>query len=126
MNKHLSIRIAWHDNKWNGTVCNHLAQNTYCIHLPRVLAEKNNILEEQNAGKRWSEIQDTFLPPCKAEGGAFMNTNSYKRTFNHPYNSSKNKDLPQFELKPTSINIPPFSSFAIPFLVDAKKQSKRQ
>lgn len=124
MNKHLSIRIAWHDNKWNGTVCNHPAQNTYCIHLPRVLAEKNNILEEQNAGKPWSEIQDTFLPPCKAEGGAFMNTNSYKRTFNHPYNSSKNKDLPHFALKPTSINIPPFSSFAVPFWWMLKNNQK--
>jgi ATP-dependent exoDNAse (exonuclease V) alpha subunit len=124
MNKHLSIRIAWHDNKWNGTVCNHPAQNTYCIHLPRVLAEKNNILEEQNAGKPWSEIQDTFLPPCKAEGGAFMNTNSYKRTFNHPYNSSKNKDLPHFALKPTSINTPPFSSFAVPFWWMLKNNQK--
>lgn len=124
MNKHLSIRIAWHDNKWNGTICNHPAQNSYCIHLPRVLAEKNSILEEQNAGKSWNEIQDTFLPPCKAEGGAFMNTNSYKRTFNHPYNSSKNKDLPHFALKPTTINIPSFSSFAVPFWWMLKSNQK--
>ncbi|WP_445457722.1 ATP-dependent DNA helicase [Flavobacterium sp. HNIBRBA15423] len=115
MNKHLSIRIAWHDNKWNGTVCNHPSQNTYCIHLPRISAEKKADLEEKNAGKSWNKIQDTFLPPCKAEGGAFMNTIAYKRTFNHPYNRPNGKDLPHLALKPTTVSVPPFSSFVVPF-----------
>lgn len=129
MNKHLSIRIAWHDNKWNGTVCNHPAQNTYCIHLPRILAEKNDTIEGQNAGKSWNEIQDSFLPPCKSEGGGFMNTKPYKRTFNHPYNNSYNNDSPHAVLKPTTFTIPPFSSFAVPFwwmLKNNQKELKTQ
>lgn len=125
MNKHLSIRIAWHDNKWNGTVCNHPAQNTYCIHLPRILAEKNDTIEEQNAGKSWNEIQDSFLPPCKSEGGGFMNTMAYKRTFNHPYNNSYNNDSPHSVLKPTTFTIPPFSSFAVPFWWMLKSNQKK-
>ncbi|MCV9933029.1 ATP-dependent RecD-like DNA helicase [Flavobacterium sp. LS1R47] len=124
MNKHLSIRIAWHDNKWNGTVCNHPAQNTYCKHLPRILSEKNDTVEEQNAGKLWNEIQDTFLPPCKAEGGAFMNTMAYKRTFNHPYSRPNGKEIPHSALKPTTFTIPPFSSFAVPFWWMLKNNQK--
>lgn len=124
MNKHLSIRIAWHDNKWNGTVCNHPAQNTYCIHLPRILAEKNDTVEEQNAAKPWNEIQDSFLPPCKSEGGAFMNTMAYKRTFNHPYSRPNGKEIPHSALKPTTFTIPPFSSFAVPFWWMLKNNQK--
>ncbi|TBX68343.1 hypothetical protein EZL74_08510 [Flavobacterium silvisoli] len=124
MNKHLSIRIAWHDNKWNGSICKHPAQNTYCKHLPRILAEKNDVLEEQNAGKAWNEIQGTFLPPCKAEGGAFMNTSGYKRLFIHPYSHNSGKDIPHAALKPTTIDVPPFSSFAVPFKWMLKNNQK--
>jgi len=118
MHKHLSIRIAWHDSQWNGTICKHPAQNAFCIHLPRILKEKDSTiekLEENNAGKSWHELKNGFLPPCKAEGGAFMNTISYDREFNHPYYKPNQKDIPHNALKPTKITIPPFNSFAVPF-----------
>ncbi|MBB2147373.1 ATP-dependent DNA helicase [Pedobacter gandavensis] len=114
MNKHLSIRVAWHDSAWNGKICRHPTQNTFCIHLPRILKEKNDELEENNAGIEWSSLPDGFLPPCQAEGGAFMNTGTYSRTFNHPYNRP-GKDIPHSNLKPTTIQVPAFSSFAVPF-----------
>ncbi|RYE30683.1 MAG: hypothetical protein EOP48_31855, partial [Sphingobacteriales bacterium] len=115
MNKHLSIRIAWHDNRWNGTICNHPAKNTFCIHLPRIREEKDTPLEEKLAGNYWHELQNGYLPPCKAEGGSFMTTEGYKRVFNHPYNQPGKRDIPHLALKPTSIAVPPFSSFAVPF-----------
>lgn len=118
MHKHLSIRIAWHDNQWNGTICKHPAQNAFCIHLPRILKEKDSTvekLEENNAGKSWHELKNGFLPPCKSEGGAFMNPVSYDREFRHPYYKPNQKDIPHNALKPTKISVPPFSSFAVPF-----------
>ena len=27
----LSVRLAWHDNGWNGRVCSAPKSNTYCI-----------------------------------------------------------------------------------------------
>lgn len=33
MIKHLSIRVTWHDNKWNGTICQHPSQNAFCAPL---------------------------------------------------------------------------------------------
>jgi hypothetical protein len=115
MSKHLSIRIAWHDNQWNGTVCKHPAQNTFCIHLSRIQKEKDEMAEEKVAGNPWHELKDGFLPPCKAEGGAFMSTVPYDRVFDHPYNKPGKKDIPHLVLKPTSIKVPPYSSFAVPF-----------
>ena len=26
---HLNVRVAWHDNRWNGTVCNDPLGNSY-------------------------------------------------------------------------------------------------
>ncbi|TCD28643.1 hypothetical protein EZ456_04435 [Pedobacter psychrodurus] len=114
MIKHLSIRIAWHDNAWNGKICLHPSQNTYCIHLPRILKEKKDQLEDLHANNDWASLPEGFLPPCQAEGGAFMNINPYSRMFNHPYNR-KGKDIPHSALKPTPITVPAFSSFAVPF-----------
>lgn len=31
MVKHLSIRLAWHENGWNGHICEHPCGNSYCI-----------------------------------------------------------------------------------------------
>ncbi|NTS42996.1 AAA family ATPase [Flavisolibacter sp. BT320] len=115
MNKHLSIRVAWHDNRWNGTICDHPAQNTFCIHLPRIREEKDTPLEEKLAGSYWHDLQNGYLPPCKAEGGSFMTGQSYKRVFNHPYNQPGKRDIPHLALKPTTISVPAFSCFAVPF-----------
>lgn len=30
MTKHLTVRMAWHDNRWNGKVCLNPEGNTYC------------------------------------------------------------------------------------------------
>ncbi len=110
MIKHLSIRVAWHDNKWNGTICNNPNANGYCTQLKRIYEEKT---DNEPAGRPWWEINPVELPPCKAEGGAFMNTKSYKRSFQHPYKEYNKAD--HYHLQRTEFEIPPFSVFAVPF-----------
>ena len=39
--KHLTIRVAWHDNKWNRAICKNPIENTYCLTLPRIYEEKD-------------------------------------------------------------------------------------
>ncbi|MBC3759706.1 AAA family ATPase [Hyunsoonleella sp. SJ7] len=115
MIKHLSIRVSWHDNKWNGAICKHPSQNAYCLNLPRIYADKNDKEEDKIADKHWSTLQQNQLPPCKAEGASFMSALKYNRTFQHPYYKPNGKDVPHNALKPTTISVPPFSSFAVPF-----------
>ena len=112
--KHLSIRVAWHENKWNGAICPRPSENAFCLNLPRIYQEKDNNTEDSLANKHWSELQDSQLPPCKAEGGSFMSSRKYSRVFNHPYNRP-GKDIPHTALKPTTIEVPPYSTFAVPF-----------
>ncbi len=124
MKQHLSVRVAWHDSKWNGAVCKHPSQNAFCLNLPRIYSEKNDKTEESLSGKHWADLEDTQLPPCKAEGGSFMSSRKYSRQFNHPYNKPGKKDIPHLVLKPTTIDVPPFSCFAVPFWWMLRKNQK--
>lgn len=121
MIKHLSIRVAWHDSKWNGSVCRYPAQNTYCIHLPRIYEEKDDAAEEQIQNTHWSKLSPKQMPPCKAEGGGFMSEKKFDRQFNHPYNQPNRKDMPHLALLPTDFEVPPYSTFAVPFWWMLKK-----
>lgn len=111
--KHLSIRVPWHDNNWNGAVCCSPATNPFCLTLHNILERKNNLDEDRYASKKWNELEPNQLPACKGENGGFMNEDTYKRTFVHVY--AYNNSLPHGKLKPTTIDVPPFSAFGIPF-----------
>jgi hypothetical protein len=112
---HLSLRVAWHDNRWNGTVCRSPAGNAFCGSLDRIRQEKEPASEQAFSGRCFSTLKEKELPPCKAESGAFMNENEWLRDFEHPY-----KDIPAAaathgHLKPTRILVLPYSTFAVPF-----------
>ena len=41
---HITVRMAWHDNNWNGTVCRDPEGNNYCTGAHSILSgriEKN-------------------------------------------------------------------------------------
>lgn len=111
--KHLSIRVAWHDNGWNGTVCNNPANNSFCLQLKRIYESKKAHEEEKMAGKSWADLTEDQLPPCKAEGAAFMSAQKWQRVFSHPYKFSK--ETPHSKLLDTPVEVQPYSTFAVPF-----------
>jgi hypothetical protein len=39
--KHLSARVPWHDNKWNGKTCCNVLDNSFCRILPLINQKKN-------------------------------------------------------------------------------------
>lgn len=110
MIKHLSIRVAWHDNKWNGTICRKPNSNGFCTQLPRIYEEKT---DGEEANKPWWDIKPIELPPCKAEGGAFMNPKAYKRSFKHPYKEYEKAN--HSHLERTEFEVLPYSVFSVPF-----------
>lgn len=112
---HLTQRVAWHDDKWNGSVCQNPSENSFCIALDRIRAERKDDVETSLAGKSWSEISPGELPPCKAEAGIFMNSTEWIRRFVHPYSDSEKTASTHGHLKPKTIKIPPYSTFAVPF-----------
>ena len=112
---HLNVRVAWHDNKWDGTVCHNPSANAFCVDLDRIRAERNDALEDRIAGKWFAELKPEQLPPCKAEGGAFMNSRQWVREFVHPYQEIPKAKATHGNLQPTLIKVPPYSTFAVPF-----------
>ena len=121
---HLNVRVAWHDNKWDGTVCCNPCENAFCVDLDRIRAERDDASEQLLAGKQFAELTPKQHPPCKAESGAFMNSREWIREFNHPYQSSKKTQATHGQLKPTKIKVEPYSTFAVPFLWMLREQQE--
>lgn len=112
---HLNVRVAWHDNRWNGTVCNDPGANSYCVDLERIRAERQDKVEINLKGKSFSEIDPKSLPPCRAESAAFMNEKAWTRIVNHPYADNKKTAKTHGHLQETKITVKPYSTFAVPF-----------
>ena len=66
---HLNVRVAWHDNKWDGSVCTNPSGNAFCVDLDRIRAERNDGLEDRLARKWFADLTPDQLPPCTAETG---------------------------------------------------------
>ncbi len=69
--KHLTIRFAWHDSKWNGKVCKNPFENVYCVDnysllSSRIQRRRNIEIEEKFKGRSISEVKDNanYTPPC--------------------------------------------------------------
>lgn len=82
MTAHVSVRLAWHDDGWNGRVCCNPAANTYCVgnySYPGQLIAERRILEAEKkcAGepcplvKASSDRTNTYIPPCCYSTNAF-------------------------------------------------------
>lgn len=106
--KHLSARVPWHDNKWNGKTCCSVLDNSFCRILPRVDATKNPDTESSD-----KTITEENFPPCISEKGTFLSPNSYTRELTHAWT----KINPMFkDFKPGIYFHKPYSFNAVPFL----------
>lgn len=69
MAKHMSIRLAWHGNGWNGRICNDPANNTYCVgrysYPGDSIFEKRNLeWEQENSGTLCGICSNEIVPCC--------------------------------------------------------------
>jgi len=65
---HVTFRVAWHDNKWNGHVCKDPEGNIHCSGYNSLLSDrlrrnKNEHIAEEIANKG-QRVTDGYLPPC--------------------------------------------------------------
>ncbi|NVJ05746.1 AAA family ATPase [Myxococcus sp. AM001] len=112
---HLTARVAWHDGRWNGTVCTRPGENAFCTALERVRKDKNDTAEMAIAGRAWADLAPEHLPPCIAEGGGFMSQFEWSRRFTHPYTKNRHTVETHGHLLPTTLQVPTYSTFAVPF-----------
>ena len=105
--KHLSARVPWHDNRWNGSTCCNVIDNSFCRILPRIDNSKDPSKELPS-----QTIEDHNFPPCIAEKGTFLSPRSYLRNIEHSWRNI-NPLFHHFEAcnyvhKPYSLNAVPF------------------
>lgn len=111
---HLTHRVAWHDTRWNGAVCGTPSTNSFCTMLDRIREEKTDE-EDKLRGRAWDTLGFDELPPCKAEGGAFMSPTPWHRRFVHPYSDNKHCRETHGKLRPRIIEVPAWTAVAVPF-----------
>src|SRR5262245_44252247 len=113
--KHLNVRVAWHDNRWDGTVCRTPSANAFCVDLDRIRELRDDAKEDASKGRAFADLKPDQLPPCKAESGAFMNSKEWFRIVEHPYQTIAKAKATHGHLKPTLVKVPRYSTFAVPF-----------
>jgi len=86
MAQHISVRVPWHDNGWDGTVCRFPAENNSCLRLKNIYENRNDADEISICGQCMEHFEEKL--PCIGEGSAFMSEKDLVRTTVHPYKKS--------------------------------------
>lgn len=123
--KHLTVRMAWHDHGWDGTICADPKSNSYCTGSHSLLSErlgrdKRVDIEAANQGKPLDGLLPDYLPPCYYTSCAFADR---KTSVIHAHPFLKLRDTIRFDDE-----LPPHSVFTWPFrlaMTHSKEASKR-
>jgi len=110
MTNHLTVRMAWHDNNWNGRVCNNPEDNFYCVGTHSLLSEriarKRDLeIEKNHAGEDIKNLKG-YIPPCYWSINAFCNEEKNIK-HEHPFDFVTVDSIPE--------TLGPFSVFSWPF-----------
>lgn len=115
MAKHLTVRVAWHQQRWNGTVCSAASSNAFCLDLDRVREERDDAYEDSVGSTHFADLPIDRLPPCRAESGAFMSDREIPQVRAHPYQWITKARSTHGGLRPTVVKVPPHSTLVVPF-----------
>jgi len=110
MAQHLSTRVPWHDNGWNGFVCKHPEHNQACRILKNIAEDKDDIAEKACASCKVASKED-FIPPCVTESGMFMSPHEVCATRKHPYTYDKHFN----HIKRTEVHAKAYSFIGTPY-----------
>jgi RecD/TraA family predicted helicase len=112
MAKHISLRLAWHDDGWNGHICKNPRLNTHCVgqhsYPGDLISQSRNLeWEEQKnvAGCHCSTLDG--IPPCSYSINAFGNT-AMKGESNPPDFFKDDSKGVQFEIPASTACIWPY------------------
>ena len=65
--KHLSARVPWHDNKWNGKFCCNVMDNSFCRILTLIEDVKNPEAEQRFNNIDFDIKNSEHAMPCLSE-----------------------------------------------------------
>ncbi len=83
MTKHLSVRVPWHDNNWNGSICSFPNRNNSCRILKNIAIAKHK--EDSCQMNNNCPVSSNNQAPCTRESGMFMSDHKIQLSSHHPY-----------------------------------------
>lgn len=109
---HVTARMAWHDNGWDGRICDNPAANTYCtgnhsLLSERIAREKSPDPNKEKAREPLDFAMPAYLPPCFWTSCAFAEDET-DTVHRHPFRNLKDKKHITGSLRPYSIYTWPF------------------
>ena len=112
MTVHITARLAWHDDGWNGRVCEKPDCNSYCIgrqsYPGDVIARERKLdIETINAGKPLIKLSGSELPPCVYSINAF-GPDSIKGYSNPPDFFREGAQRTEWDIPPSTICVWPY------------------
>lgn len=108
--EHISLRVAWHDRGWDGTVCQDPVGNASCILLKNVGPNREDRVELSLAGKGML-AGGSYIPPCINERATFMAPKPLGVVKTHPFGGNKALRA----VRPTRVPMPAYSAHATPY-----------
>ena len=114
MGVHLTARIAWHDDGWNGHVCEQPELNSYCVgchsYPGDVIARERRLeLEKAIAGKPISALKSDQLPPCIYSANAFGN-DTIRGYSNPPHFFREGASRVEWDIPPSTTCVWPYEA----------------
>jgi exodeoxyribonuclease V alpha subunit len=90
---HLTVRMAWHDNNWNGRICQNPEANTYCVGThsllsDRIATNRDTALEQEYNDRLVQDLPENYEVPCYWSINAFSK-NQFDVTHRHAFKSIK-------------------------------------
>jgi ATP-dependent exoDNAse (exonuclease V) alpha subunit len=111
--KHLSVRVPWHDNGWNGTVCKSPSGNNACLALKNCALNRKDKLEDAIAGQSIEDLDQAKHPTCVGERATFMAPFSFTKVLEHPYVDAYPST--HGHLRDTPLRYPAYSANSVPY-----------
>ncbi|WP_292364382.1 AAA family ATPase [Mesorhizobium sp.] len=73
MTTHLSARLTWHDDAWNGHICKQPTLNAACMVHDHVRSHRDDGIEHDHRGETIGAVRKAtkYLPPCQRDANAF-------------------------------------------------------
>ena len=114
MTTHLTARVAWHDDGWNGRICAKPEQNTYCVGLrsyPGDVIHRERDLERETecAGKAVCKFDSDDLPPCIYSVNAF-GPDSIRGFSNPPDFFYGGAEREEWDIPPSTVCVWPYEA----------------
>lgn len=115
--KHISARVAWHEDGWNGKICKNPKANIYCtgqFSYPGFMYENKHFQEleaEKYTACSCMKISDEYVPPCSFSINAF-GPDPIVAQANSP-EWYENKEVKRWEMPPNTISIWPYEEMYI-------------